>query len=230
MAPTLRLCGLYGITPDTADTEWLLVAASQAAAGGMRWLQYRNKTLAPAQRQYQARRLREQADSRGYGLIINDDLQLALDVDAHGLHLGLTDGDPIQQRIALGAHRVLGLSGYNDLSRLPLALAASVDYLAFGAFFPSRTKPEAVPAAPALLSTARQLAPNALKLVAIGGITATNGAPLVTAGADLLAVCDSLFAAPDITLAAQALSACFGSLPCQPDSSTSSVLPEPHRT
>lgn len=206
--------GVYAITPDSADTDWLVWAVSQAAKGGVRWVQYRHKTATPAQRHQQARALRERSEVDNFCLIINDDLPLAIKVDAHGLHAGRDDGDPLALRQALGPQRILGLSCYAELSRLPIACGAQADYVAFGAFYPSSTKPLATSAPLSILQQvdrcrASSALPFAMSIVAIGGITAHNGTALVAAGAQALAVSSALFSAPDIAASARALGACF---------------------
>jgi thiamine-phosphate pyrophosphorylase len=130
---------------------------------------------------------------RGARLIINDDVELARAVGADGVHLGRDDGEVAVARSALGATALIGVSCYGDLDRARRLAAEGADYLAFGAFHPSSTKPAASAASPALLSSARRLG---LPLVAIGGITPDNGGALVRAGADLLAVVSGLALPP----------------------------------
>jgi thiamine-phosphate pyrophosphorylase len=130
-------------------------------------------------------------------LLINDDLALCQLVDADGLHLGRDDGDMQLARAILGPQRILGASCYADLGRARSAEAAGADYVAFGAAFPSPTKPEAPPATVDLFLQAKTTL--TAKICAIGGITSTNAPLLSTAGVDLLAVITDLFSAPDIT-------------------------------
>lgn len=199
--PALR--GLYGITPDgLAEAELLArVAAAltvRTADGGpaLRLLQLRDKSTDPARRLRLAQALAACCRTAGTGLIINDDLPLALAVDAAGVHLGADDGDLAAARAALDAHRpslILGASCYADLGRAERA-APFADYLAFGAVYPSPTKPQAVTAPLDLFAAAR---PFGKPLCAIGGITAANAAPVLAAGADLLAVVSELFGATD---------------------------------
>ena len=101
------------------------------------------------------------------------------------VHLGEHDGDVAAARALLGARAIIGVSCYDDLGRARRLAREGADYLAFGAFFPSSTKPAARHADVALLRQARSLG---LPLVAIGGITVDNAAPLVEAGANFLAV------------------------------------------
>lgn len=190
--------GLYAITDGPrAD---LLDAAAQALAGGARVLQYRDKTMDTARRHAEAVALKRLCDAHAVPLIINDDVALAARTGAAGVHLGRDDGNVAAARAALGNGAVIGVSCYDSLELARAAAAAGADYLAFGAFFPSPTKPHAVHASPTLL---RQSAALGLPRVAIGGITPDNAPSLVEAGADLLAVISAVFSAPDVRTAAQ---------------------------
>ncbi len=143
----------------------------------------------------------------GVPLVINDDLPLALAIGADGVHLGRDDGDPAEARRALGRGRILGVSCYNEWARAEAGAAAGVDYLAFGAVYPSPTKPHAPRAGLELLARAK--AGFGLPVAAIGGITLDNAAPLVTAGASLLAVISDVFSAPDPAARAAAYAGLF---------------------
>lgn len=196
-----ELRGLYAITPDWSDSRRLLGASEAILAAGCRLLQYRNKAASPCHRQEQAVALRGLTRKYGARLIVNDDLDLALFSEADGLHLGGEDGDLGAARARLGPDKILGASCYQDLDLARAAARAGADYLAFGSFFPSPTKPEARRADPALLESAK--AATGLPVCAIGGITRDNGAALVAAGADLLAVISDLYQAADPGQAAQ---------------------------
>lgn len=199
--PRLVIKGLYAITPECADTADLQRRTRLALLGGAQVLQYRSKLPDAALRLTQAQALRALTRQFGVTYIVNDDAQLAAAVDADGVHLGTKDGDIAAARALLGEDRLIGASCYNKLALAQEAVRAGADYVAFGAFYSSSVKPEAVVAQPDLLQAARRAL--ALPLVAIGGITATNGAPLVQSGADALAVISSLFEAVDIEAAAQ---------------------------
>jgi thiamine-phosphate pyrophosphorylase len=197
-----RLRGLYAI----ADTRYVeparLVAAARAAIeGGARIIQYRDKTGDPARRLIDARALAKLCKSLGALFLINDDVALVRIADADGVHLGRNDLSLVDARAALGRHAVIGVSCYNELARAEEAALGGADYLAFGSFFPSRTKPHAVRANPDLLREARTRFD--LPLVAIGGITPENGGSLIEAGADALAVIEGVFGQADIRAAAQ---------------------------
>ena len=190
----MKLRGLYAITPDCADSASLIDRAAQALAGGIGALQYRNKLAGRKQSLLEATALAKLCRERGAPLIVNDDLRLALDSGADGVHLGRDDGDPAAARAALRG-RLLGVSCYDSMAAARAAVAAGADYVAFGSVFPSPTKPSAARAPLALFGEARALG---VPLVAIGGITLENAPALVRAGADCLAVISDLFDAPDI--------------------------------
>ena len=199
--------GLYAITPDCADTADLLRRVRLALAGGARVLQYRNKSADAVLRLAQASALRQLACEFAVPFIVNDDAHLAAQVAADGVHLGAMDGSLDAARAVLGKHGIIGVSCYNRISLAREAVSKGADYVAFGAFFPSGVKPAAVAADAGLLRQAR--AELAVPLVAIGGINAQNGAALVQAGADALAVISALFEAVDITATAQDFSKLF---------------------
>lgn len=205
----MTLRGLYLITPDDDDSDRLLerVAAVLPAAPAL--LQYRNKRADAARRFDEARAMKALCDAAGVPLVINDDWRLALDVGAAGAHLGEDDGDLADARGAAPS-LLLGASCYDDLARAERAAAAGADYLAFGAFFPTRTKATTRRATPDLLATA---APLQRPRVAIGGLTPDNAAPLVAAGADLLAVVGAVFDAPDPLVVARRFQALFDARP-----------------
>jgi thiamine-phosphate pyrophosphorylase len=202
-APPLR--GLYLITPDEPDTGRLLDRV-QAVLGQAALLQYRNKIADAALRQRQMKVLLPLCRAAGVPLIANDDADLAVAVGADGVHLGEDDGDPAAVRARLGANAILGVSCYDDLARARAAAAAGASYVAFGAFFPSTTKPNARRATFDLL---RDSAAFGLPRVAIGGITPDNARDVIAAGADLVAVISGVFDAPDPVAAAAAYRRCF---------------------
>lgn len=200
--------GLYVITdagrPATSD---LASQVEQALLGGARWVQYRDKGKDLQRQRREAAVLVRICHTRGTPLIINDDPELAAEVEADGVHLGNDDADIRQARRLLGPRAVIGVSCYNRLELARAAEAAGADYVAFGRFFPSASKPQAVQARPQLLTAAR--AEIRVPLVAIGGITPENGAALVRAGADVLAVIHGVFGQLDVRWAAQSYAPCF---------------------
>jgi thiamine-phosphate pyrophosphorylase len=199
--------GLYAITPDCTDTADLLRRAQLALAGGAGMLQYRNKSADATLRLAQASALRGLTREFAAVFIVNDDVQLAAKVNADGVHLGAEDSELETARALLGKHKIIGVSCYNRLPLAREAVANGADYVAFGAFFPSSIKPDAVTADVELLH--RASADLEVPLVAIGGITAQNGAPLIEAGADALAVISAVFDTADIQATAQDFSKLF---------------------
>ncbi len=192
--------GLYLITPDEAGTARLLDRV-RPVLGLATWLQYRNKTADAALRREQAIALQALCAEAGVPLLINDDAALAAQVGAAGVHLGEDDGDIAAARALLGPAAIIGASCYDALDLAERAIAAGASYVAFGAFFPTTTKVVTRRATPELLIAAAGLD---VPRVAIGGITPDNAAPLVAAGADLLAVIGSVFDAPDPVATAKA--------------------------
>ncbi|MFC4160517.1 thiamine phosphate synthase [Chitinimonas lacunae] len=193
--------GLYAITPDWLDDEHLLETVEAVLAGGVSLLQYRNKRADAATRLRQARALRALTRRFTVPLIINDHLDLAEAISAEGVHLGGNDGNLAVARARLGPTAIIGASCYASIERARAARAAGASYLAFGAVFPSLTKPNA-PLAP--LTLFAQAAELGLPTVAIGGIDADNIAEVGAAGADAAAVIGSLFLespAPGVTAA-----------------------------
>jgi len=203
--------GLYGVTPEWDDTDRLLRAVRQAAEGGMRSLQLRRKDIPDAQRAEQARALAPLCRELGVVFLVNDHWRLALEIGADGVHLGRDDADVAAVRAQAGPDLLIGASCYNELDRAARQLDAGADYIAFGAVFPSPTKPQAVHAPLPLLGQAQALAaarglPRPA-VVAIGGLTPANAALAVQAGADAIAVITGVFEAPDVRAAARACSA-----------------------
>ncbi|MBE7423086.1 MAG: thiamine phosphate synthase [Zoogloeaceae bacterium] len=203
----MKLKGLYAVTPGLADTAGLLSRVEQALLGGVRLVQYRNKTADAARRRQQAPALLDLCRRHDARLVINDDLRLALAIGADGAHLGREDGGLAAARAALGPGKLLGVSCYDEPERAREAKRIGADYVAFGSFFASPTKPAAVRAPLTLPAAAK--AELGLPVSAIGGITLHNAPQLIAAGADLLAVVSDLFEAPDIRARAAAYTSLF---------------------
>ena len=203
-----KIAGLYALTPDLDDTAALSARTDLALSGGASAIQYRNKTASATLRLEQADALRAICSSRGAIFIVNDDIELARAVGADGVHLGRDDASIAAARARLGPAAIVGVSCYDALERAQAAIAAGGDYVAFGSFYASPVKPNAVRPAPGLITEAKARWPD-INLVAIGGITAANAAPLIAAGADAVAVISALYDAEDIARAARELVACF---------------------
>lgn len=169
-------------------------------------LQLRNKLMTDATLREAGTLLRDACKEAGVPLIINDDAAIALELGADGVHLGEHDGDIGSARALLGDNAIIGVSCYDDIERARRLVAEGADYIAFGAFFPSPTKPHARRAGIGLLRDSASLG---VPRVAIGGITPDNAGSLVAAGADLIAVISGIFDAPDPVIAARAYSSLF---------------------
>lgn len=190
-----RLAGLYAITPDWSDTRRLLGVSEALLAAGCRILQYRNKVASDGHRQEQAVALRGLTRRFDALFLVNDDIDLACFCEADGVHLGEDDAELRVARHRLGPGKILGASCYQDMQLAINAARADADYVAFGSFFPSMTKPQARRAPLDLLTRSSQMAGR--PVCAIGGITADNAPPLIQAGADMLAVISALYDARD---------------------------------
>jgi len=202
-----NISGLYAITPDLADTAALMRMVEAALEGGARLVQYRNKVADASLRLEQARGLARICRIHHVPLIINDHLDLALEVDAEGLHVGAEDGSIAEARGRLGPDRILGVTCYRKIENALEAKIAGATYVAFGGFFPSPVKGGSGGAPMAILGEAKRL--TGLPVVAIGGITVTNTPQLIASGADSVSVITALFGAPDVRAAARAFSALF---------------------
>lgn len=198
--------GVYALTPECADTARLLAMVEAALQGGAAAVQYREKTGDVALRFEQASELLPLCRKYGVPLIINDDLRLADLADADGVHVGREDAGLREARIILGPKKIVGVSCYQSLELARKAQAEGADYVAFGSFYASPTKPQAQRAPLQLLRDAAGLS---VPVVAIGGITAENAAEVIAAGADSIAVISALFDAPDVVAAVRELNRLF---------------------
>ena len=182
--------GLYAITQTkNRSDEEVAVAVLAAIQGGATVIQYRDK--APANAEFLAGKLLEICHCKNVPLIINDDIDLAVRIKADGVHLGGEDENISEARKRLGKDRIIGISCYDSLERAITAENNGADYVAFGRFFPSGTKPLATPGHITTLQQAKKRLN--VPIVAIGGILPENGGSLLEAGADLLAVIGGIF-------------------------------------
>ena len=204
----MQIAGLYAITdPVLLPGDRLVDATSRAIDGGAAVVQYRNKLADTATRMREAEILNALCRDAGVLFLVNDDIELALACGAHGVHLGQRDGAIDDARALLGANAIVGQTCHASLELALAAQAAGANYVAFGRFFPSKTKPQALPADIALLPRAR--AAIDIPIVAIGGVTVANAATLIHAGADAVAVIHDLFSAADVATRARDFAALF---------------------
>ncbi|VAX10293.1 Thiamin-phosphate pyrophosphorylase [hydrothermal vent metagenome] len=179
----------------------LLSPVKQAISGGIHLLQYRNKNALPQTQLIEAVALAALCRAHNVSFIINDNPQLAAEVGAEGVHLGQSDSNITHARQILGADKIIGITCHASLTQAQTAEQAGADYVAFGRFFPSQTKPDAPPAEINILQQARDHL--SIPIVAIGGITPENGDQLIEAGADMLAVIHGIFGVTEIKQATQ---------------------------
>ncbi|MDX2421391.1 MAG: thiamine phosphate synthase [Amphritea sp.] len=203
------LRGLYAITDSTLmpNTDSLLLQVEQALRGGARILQYRDKSTHQALRLQQALALVDLCQQYHCPILINDDAELAKASGADGVHLGQSDGNIRQARSFLGPTAIIGNTCHNSLELARTACQQTADYVAFGAVFPSSTKPNATHASISLISEAKATLP--VPVVAIGGINMDNADQVISAGADMIAVIHNLFANDDICAQAGQFNALF---------------------
>lgn len=191
-----RISGLYAITPDLENTDDLLDKVRQVLEGGAQLVQYRNKLANQILLREQARLLSQLCREYKIPLIINDHISLAAEIDADGLHVGHNDLSVLDARKQLGRTKIVGASCYNSLDLACRAEKEGADYVAFGAFFPSSTKPNAVSVPADLMSQAKQKV--SVPIVGIGGIQLTNASTVIQSGCAAIAVCHDVFYAEDI--------------------------------
>jgi thiamine-phosphate pyrophosphorylase len=185
----------------------LLAAVEEALEGGAHLIQYRDKWNSRSMRMRNAHSLLGLCHEHQALLIINDDIELADDIGADGVHIGASDASLEQARKHLGHEAIIGVTCSNSLERALDAEAGSASYVAFGRFFASNTKPNAPAAAVGLLALAK--ARLHLPICAIGGITPHNAAELIGLGADMVAAVEGVFGAADIEVAARAYTSLF---------------------
>jgi thiamine-phosphate pyrophosphorylase len=203
-----QLRGLYAITDSgLLPGDKLFYAVAEALQGGASIIQYRDKTGNRNDRFECAKQLQQLCHQHNRLFIINDDVDLAAQVQADGVHLGLDDQSILAARRALGDEAIIGATCHGSLDSAQKARQSGADYLAFGRFFLSRTKPDAPPADLTILRQAK--AEMQLPIVAIGGIDLANAHIAIDQGADMIAVVHSLFTATDIKWTAAAFQSLF---------------------
>lgn len=204
--PSLR--GVYAITDEALTPAADMTGRVGAVLrGGARVIQYRDKSEDQTRRRQEARLLKELCETHGALLLINDDIELAAEVEAHGAHIGQEDRALAEARAMLGEHAVIGVTCHDSIELALAAEGSGADYVAFGAVFTSPTKPHARRAPLALISEARRRL--TIPICAIGGIEADNAAQVVAAGADMVAVISGVFAQADPEATTRRIEALF---------------------
>ncbi|WP_284892055.1 thiamine phosphate synthase [Cobetia amphilecti] len=193
---------LYLVTDPALCAERGLEATVMAAVrGGVSVVQLRDKHASDEEMIAQAIRLKALLDEYEVPLIINDRIEVALASGADGLHIGQSDGDPVEARRRLGEDALIGLS-VQTLEQLKAVDVARIDYLGLGPVHATPTKPDH--AAPLGIEGLTQLVRSSpLPTVAIGGISLANAGEVMTSGTDGLAVVSALCSAEDPAAAAQ---------------------------
>lgn len=202
-----KIIGLYGITPDLADTATLHAQTNQILAGGAKLIQYRNKKANKVLRKRQAKLILQLCRAYGIPLIINDHPDLAMEIDADGVHIGEHDADITAVRDQLGTNKIIGASCYNNLELAIHAEAKGADYVAFGAFYATSTKQNTVIAPLEVLNQAKRVI--TVPIVGIGGINLVNARIIIKNGADAVAVSNALYQAADVCKTAMTFSQFF---------------------
>lgn len=205
------LSGLYAITNEQLMSQKNFLRMAEAALdSGVSILQYRDKSQDTLKQQQQAQALGDLCRQYQATFIINDDLNLAKQVDADGVHIGLSDTPFDTAREALGDKKIIGVSCYNQPALAQQAINAGANYIALGSFYGSNIKPDAAKASPHIISEIKRQ--TSTPICCIGGITTTNIQPLLLAGADMVAVISDIFSSPlsqDIKSQCQAFSRAF---------------------
>jgi thiamine-phosphate pyrophosphorylase len=199
--------GLYLVTPNWDDTEKLAGATEQALRAGAAMVQYRHKEAGPELRREQASRLLALCREYQRPFIVNDHIDLCLELDADGVHVGGTDISVAEARKALGSGKIVGASCYGDRQLALGAAASGASYVAFGGFYPSMVKKYPVTTPADIVSWAK--AEIALPCIVIGGMTAEKAAPLVARGADMVAAISSVYGAPAVDAATREFARLF---------------------
>lgn len=190
-----KLEGIYAITDPGLMGDDFLDMAQQVINSGVQVLQYRNKAASFDRQLLEAKHLCQLCQDNNVVFLVNDHLDLAIQVDADGVHLGQGDTPLETAREKLGSDKIIGITCHDSLKLATEAENQGADYIAFGRFYPSQTKPGASPAMPGIISQAKQLLN--IPVAAIGGITPQNVAPLLEQGADMIAVIHGIFGQAD---------------------------------
>jgi hydroxymethylpyrimidine kinase/phosphomethylpyrimidine kinase/thiamine-phosphate diphosphorylase len=178
----------------------------KAIEGGVAVVQYREKVLDGPARAELGRELRRLCAEAGVLFIVNDDAELARQLDADGVHLGQEDGEPAAARQMLGEKKLIGVSTHN-LEEARRAEAEGADYIGFGSIYPTGSKEIQYLPGPETLATIRPAI--GIPIVAIGGINRDNAGPLIDRGADAVAVMSGILGHNEPVLAAAELALLF---------------------
>ncbi|HEU4958726.1 MAG TPA: thiamine phosphate synthase [Sphingomicrobium sp.] len=188
-------CELYLISPNEVGGEFPDRLKAALAGGPVAAFQLRAKNVDSHELARLASPLQQICADHDVAFIVNDSISMAKRLDADGVHLGQSDGDPREARAILGPSKQIGVTCHDSRHLAMAAGEAGADYVAFGAFYPTQTKPSEHRPDPAILSWWATLFE--IPCVAIGGITPDNAKPLIDAGADFIAVCNAVWGRDD---------------------------------
>ena len=207
MRDSFIIKGLYAITPDSADLNTLIQKTKSAIEGGAFMVQYRSKIQDRDVKMQQCAAILRLCREYEIPCIVNDDVDMCRILEADGVHLGEKDDNIAEVRHILGEDAIIGSSCYDQLNRAKSAQKEGASYVAFGAMFPTSTKPNAPRATLELLKKAKREIQ--IPIVAIGGITVNNAHDVIKTGIDAIAVITSLYEAKSIKETAETLSKMF---------------------
>ena len=196
MKHKLPIKGLYAITPNEVNTQHLLAKVESALQAGIALLQYRDKISSKEKKLSRAIALHKLCLKYATPLIINDNPELAYECHAEGIHLGQGDSNISDAREILGDKAIIGITCHHHLELALKAQEQGSNYVAFGRFFNSSTKPGTPLADTHLLRQAK--AQLNIPITAIGGLTLENSKEIIKAGADNIAVVEGVFSEDSI--------------------------------
>ena len=196
------LKGLYAIADTQCiGTDNIVNAVSEVLSAGTNIIQYRDKLNNYGTRYMIANKIKSLTAKHKALLIVNDDVLLAKSIDVDGVHLGKEDCSISEALNYLGPNKIIGASCYNNYDNACQAVKAGANYVAFGSFFSSLTKPSALRASTSLISRARKELK--VPVCAIGGITKENVSLLLHTGVDMIAIVSAIFSSPSPKQAAK---------------------------
>jgi len=207
MRDSFIIKGLYAITPDMADLNTLIQKTQSAIEGGAFMVQYRSKIQDHDVKMQQCAAILRLCREYEIPCIVNDDVDMCRSLEADGVHLGEKDDNIAEVRRILGEDAIIGSSCYDQLERAKQAQKEGASYVAFGAMYPTSTKPNAPRATIGLLREANSQIQ--IPIVAIGGITVNNAHDVIETGVDAIAVINSLYESHSIKETAETLSQMF---------------------
>ena len=188
-----KISGIYAITPNKMldlDTIEQAIVTHKISI-----LQYRHKTTNASIKFNEAKQLQQLCLRHNTLFIINDDINLAQKINADGVHLGKDDASILAARQQLGDDAIIGVSCYNDIELAKTVQSQGADYVAFGALFPSSTKPNAPYCSLEVISQAKKAL--TIPIVGIGGVDFNNQHQAFDAGCDAVAMINALFQSVD---------------------------------